>query len=305
MVAPTRLDDNAVLSARVDLSPTLAIFRVRPDDGVPVGDAWFTPGQYVTVGINNDARPELGGVERPMSIASAPHEHRFLEFYIRRITDPVSANPLTRLLWGCPVGNRLFVRLRPKGRFTIDDTVDRDDRRMRVLVAAGTGLAPFMSMVRSAAYSAEQTLERYAVLHGASFAHELGYREELEELSRSRGLRYLPTVSRPDDQWHGDTGRVDDFFRPQRIGATEHLLGLRDGALGPREAVVYVCGLRGTVEQVLRRLLTRGFIPGDRRLRSALGFAESVPGSLFWEQYDREPITVSLDDTDARRQHAK
>jgi NAD(P)H-flavin reductase len=46
----TALTGNATLLERIDLDPTLAIFRIRPDD-LPSGDApWFVPGQYVTLG---------------------------------------------------------------------------------------------------------------------------------------------------------------------------------------------------------------------------------------------------------------
>jgi len=292
MSAPARLDYNAVLSERIDLSPSLAIFRVQPDHGVPAGDAWFTPGQYVTIGLNNEALRELGAVERPMSIASSPQERRYLEFYVRRVERPASRNPLTRLLWERPIGSRLFVRLHPKGRFTIVDTVGASDRRVRVFVSAGTGLAPFMSIVRSAVRESDRSIERCVVLHGASYVHELGYQAELEALSVSRGLRYLPTVSRLAQQWHGSRGRVEDFFLPERIETTECSLGLDRGTLAPQRAVIYVCGLRGTVDQVVGRLLGRGFVPADRRMRSGLSIAEGAPGSLFWEQYDHERRTT-------------
>lgn len=63
---------NATIAEREDLTPALAVFRVRPDEGFPGDGSWFTPGQYLTLGLNNEVKPELGSVRRPMSIASAP-----------------------------------------------------------------------------------------------------------------------------------------------------------------------------------------------------------------------------------------
>jgi hypothetical protein len=53
---------------------------------------------------------------------------------------------------------------------------------------------------------------------------------------------------------------------------------------------VYVCGFKDTIAGAVRRLLRRGYIPEDRRLRRMLGIAESAPPSLFFEQYDLEPV---------------
>jgi hypothetical protein len=60
--------------------------------------------------------------------------------------------------------------------------------------------------------------------------------------------------------------------------------------LRPEHAVVYVCGFRDTIAGAVRRLLGRGYIPEDRRLRRMLGIAEPSAPNLFFEQYDLEPV---------------
>ncbi len=119
---PGELTYNATLVDRHDLTSTLAIFTVRPDnplDGAPP----FVPGQYLTLGLNNEELPHLGSVRRPMSIASCPAEPATVEFFIRLITNTKSENPLTPLLFRMNVGDRIFLRARPAGKFTITDTV--------------------------------------------------------------------------------------------------------------------------------------------------------------------------------------
>ena len=294
---PGALTYNATLVDRHDLSSTLAIFTVRPDnplDGAPP----FVPGQYLTLGLNNEELPHLGSVRRPMSIASCPAEPATVEFFIRLITNTKSENPLTPLLFKMNVGDRIFLRARPAGKFTITDTVGEEDPRHRVLVAAGTGLAPFMSMVRQDRLrGTDSTLARSAVLHGASYPSDLGYREELVGLCEANRLRYLTTVSRPKEapEWNGDSGRVEDYFLPDRIEETDERLGLGRGGLTPERAAVFVCGLQGTIGMVLSHLVARGFVPDVRRIRRALEVPDDVPSSLFYEQYDTRPV-IELDD---------
>ena len=282
---------NATLVERLDLTPQLAVFKVRPDEPI-AGDPQFIPGQYVTLGMNNEEKPELGSVRRPMSIASAPEERDVLEFYIRYVTYPESDNPLTHLLWKANAGDRMFMRAKAVGKFTVADTVGDDDPRYRVCVAAGTGLAPFLCMVRSLHMrDPGADLGQYAIMHGASYPADLGYREELEELA-GHGMRYLASISRPQEtpDWTGDVGRVEDYFLPDRLEDTEHKLGLDSGGLRPDRALIFICGLQGTIGRIIERLVSRGFVPENRKLRRALGVPDDVHASLFFEQYDSTPV---------------
>ncbi len=282
---------NATLVERVDLTSLLAIFKVRPDEPI-AAEPQFIPGQYLTLGMNNEQQPELGSVRRPMSLASAPEERDALEFYIRYVNHPESDNPLTHLLWRAKAGDRLFMRPKAVGKFTIADTVGDGDPRLRVCVGAGTGLAPFYCMARSAHLrDPEADLSYYAILHGASYPADFGYREELEALER-HGLRYLPSISRPKEspEWQGDCGRVEDYFLPERLTELEERLGLGAGGLTPERAVIFICGLQGTIGRIIERLVPRGFVPENRKLRRALEVPEDVPASLFFEQYDTTPV---------------
>ncbi len=268
--------DNATLVERIELDPTLIIFRIRPDAVPPSGEPWFLPGQYVTIGA--------AGVQRAYSIASEPGERRWLEFYIRFAREPETVSPLTHMLWTMPVGTRLHVGDKIAGRFTLERTVAAGDTRVKVLVAAGTGLAPFVSMVRHAERTGDGVgLSRLAVLHGVSHPHELAYRDELTDAVSRFGLRYHPTVSRPagHPEWTGLTGRVESLLEDGRLDSFE---------LRPDHATVYVCGFRNTIAGSVRGLLGRGYIPEDRRLRRMLAIPDQMPPSLFFEQYDLEPV---------------
>ncbi|MEM6295219.1 MAG: hypothetical protein AAGA54_28365 [Myxococcota bacterium] len=293
------LDYNATVTQRIDLEPTLSVFRLKPD--APFSSepgAWFVPGQYLTIGMNravvegaDDPRPV--SVRRPMSIASAPEDEGDVEFYIRKVGTPESDLPLTHLMWPIQVGDRMYCRPNPAGKFTVEDTCGAEDARLKVTLAAGTGLAPFVSMVRSRiAKDASADLSDFAVLHGASYPTGLGYREELAGLAGSNGLKYLPTISRPQqvEGWTGFEGRAEALFGEANMPKTEVALGLGEGGLLPTNAVVLICGLQGTIANALLALIPRGFVPDNRRLRRVLEVPEDAKASVFWEQYDSTPV---------------
>jgi hypothetical protein len=62
------------------------------------------------------------------------------------------------------------------------------------------------------------------------------------------------------------------------------------GGFTPARAVVLICGLQGTIGSTLGSLVERGFVPDFKRIREALGVPTDAPASLFYEQYDTEPV---------------
>lgn len=283
---PKPVEYNATVSEWHPLSDSLAIFRVKQD--APM--ATFLPGQYTVLGLNSGD----GSVSRAYSIASAPESIASdgLEFYIRKVGEPRSEMPLTHLLFNLKPGDRIWSGLKPRGKFTLNDCCGGEaDPRLKILVAAGTGLAPFTSMVKSAYLRKGTVPKDFAIVHGVSHAYDLGYRKELETLMNGGPHeRYVPTISRPLADWHGAQGRVESHFEPEKLLALESRLGVGAGFVRPENAVVFICGLHGTIHNTLLSLLDRGFVPEDRKLRRALWIPESTHASIFFEQYDTEPI---------------
>jgi ferredoxin--NADP+ reductase len=137
----------------------------------------------------------------------------------------------------------------PKGKFVLEP----DDRRTHLFVSTGTGIAPFISMVRETQAAGDP--RRTVMLHGCSYVDELGYREELEAWERegTYPVTYVPTVSRPDDPrnagWEGRRGRVEHV-----VADVCHDLGLRAD-----RTVVYICGNPEMILNVEAVLMDRGF----------------------------------------------
>jgi len=245
------LEPNATLTARIDLTASIARFIVRPDDGVGV----FEPGQYFALGLTVDDRPLL----RPYSTSSGRGTRSELEFLIRLVPD----GAFTPRLWALRIGDRLRIG-RAKGLFTLDP----GDPRTHLFVATGTGLAPCLSMleslirddaerpVGSGAAGAASASPRAIIVHGVSRVDELAYRDRLERLASDRSdVRYAPVVSRPADPasagWMGLTGRLDVGLG--RICDTH--------GLEPARSVAYICGNPEMITAAREILAEGGFSP--------------------------------------------
>jgi len=209
---------------RRDLSPDLCIVRVNPG-----GPLEYRAGQYATLGlIHNGAR-----IERAYSMVSSPYEDA-LEFFV----ELVPSGGLTPSLFQLQSGDMLLCRKIAKGRFLLGL---RSGRKNHLLISTVTGIAPFVSYVRTiyrdwkGGSSLMPGDHRFFCLQGASYTFEFGYREELaRHASEAPWFDYVPTVSRPwdDPAWTGETGRVDDLLRKY----------IEVWNLRPEETTAYLCG---------------------------------------------------------------
>lgn len=253
----------ATLVSRDDVTPTLAVFRLLPDDGVPA----FQAGQFVTLGLPCGRDGEVHW--RAYSVASPPSETRWLELYVRLALAPAPGH-FTTALWALAPGARLQHR-GVAGAFTIEATRPDGTPETRALlcIAGGTGLAPFVSYALE--MRARAVPRALTIVHGASHVEELGYRDVLEQVARdTRGagedrfrLRYVPTLSRPGDPrnagWSGETGRAESLLAPDSTGACrlDAILGRR---IVPEDFVAHACGWSGTIQGTLEALEARGFV---------------------------------------------
>jgi len=198
----------------------------------------FNPGQYATLGLMG---PASKLVQRPMSISSSADDTSEYEFFIRLVL----AGEFTPLLWERRLGDPINIK-GAKGRFVL-----QDDGRTGLLVASGTGLAPFMSMIDTLR-DRGQTHD-LVLLHGVSHDYDLAWRDELEAIAASGSflLRYAGSVSRPLQcpGWRGLTGRVEAVV-PGQLDAY---------GLSPDNATIYLCGNPDMISTVEEIALARGF----------------------------------------------
>ncbi len=232
---------NARLVERTNFSDERAKFVFEPERSVH-----FKPGQYATLGV-------LDGeivIQRAYSIVSSPHE-TFLEFFI----ELVKHGSLTPHIWDLQEGDSILLRERIVGSFCLDPA----GPHKRLLVATGTGVAPFVSMARWKANELREGRDdgdEFLVLQGGSRPQDLGsYREELSTLSRDGWLVYVPTISRPweDPDWTGEAGRVEDTIRKHADNRS----------FTGHNSVAYLCGNPDMIEYA-KPLLKRAQFTKER-----------------------------------------
>ncbi|WP_445145949.1 ferredoxin--NADP reductase [Dyella sp. Tek66A03] len=220
---------------------SLFSFRTTRDPGFR-----FDSGQFVMIGLEVDGRPLM----RAYSIASANYEEH-LEFFSIKVPN----GPLTSRLQHLRPGDPLIVSRKPTGTLVLNDL---KPGRHLYLLGTGTGLAPFLSLVRD-----PETYERFdkiVIAHGvrnisdlayADFLqHELLQHEYLGELAREK-LIYFPTVTR---EAFRNQGRITDAIVD---GAMSQAIGLP--ALDPATDRVMLCGSPAMLDDTSALLDSRGF----------------------------------------------
>ncbi|HSW05648.1 ferredoxin--NADP reductase [Aquabacterium sp.] len=169
----------------------------------------FQSGQFTMIGLPVDGRPLL----RAYSMVS-PHWEETLEFLSIKVSD----GPLTSRLQHIRVGDTVLVGRKASGTLLLQNLLP--GRRL-YLLSTGTGLAPFMSVIRDP--EVYERFETVILVHGCRQAAELAYAERIQrELPQhellgemiGKQLLYYPTVTREAFRHQGritsllETGRL-------------------------------------------------------------------------------------------------
>jgi ferredoxin--NADP+ reductase len=248
---------NAIIAQRHDLGQGVWVIYVVPDGWtLPV----FEAGQYATMGLPGTA-PRWSGadpepplkhpeklIKRAYSIVSSPLERDHLEFYLVLI----KSGTLTPRLFRLQPGDRLWLSPKIIGSFVLGRAPS--DANL-VFVATGTGIAPYVSMLRTIVGPNMQ--RKIALLHGVRATQDLGYRKEMLAIQRvCPNFAYFPTVSRPQNEvvpWKGMTGHVQQVWES---GALEEKWGFKPT---PKDTHFFLCGSPGMIESMVAVLSKDGF----------------------------------------------
>jgi ferredoxin-NADP reductase len=186
------------VSEKVDETPEVLIIGMKPEDGKPNA---FDPGMFMMLrGI--DKQTGEAHVGRALSIASDPSAVD-MEFFI--IKNPTHGEHIGRSHFNDVEPGDPFLLKGPSGQFKFDPNKDKKV----IFIAGGTGLAPFMSMLRHMKVVNADT--DVVMLYSIKFPTEVIRRDELNGFIQQRKLKLTVTVTRPveGDGWTGQTGHVD------------------------------------------------------------------------------------------------
>lgn len=206
----------------------------------------FENGHFTMVGLPGEGKPAL----RAYSIASANYEDH-LEFLSIKVQD----GALTSRLQHLKVGDEVLLGKKPVGSLVLTDL---HPGRCLYLFATGTGLAPFMAIIRDP--DAYMRYEKVVLVHGVRRISDLAYREYLsEEFPKHEYLGecvreqflYYPTVTREPFEHQG---RITALLASGRI---QQDLGLP--TLDPSQDRAMICGSIAMLEDLSTLLDNRGF----------------------------------------------
>lgn len=216
----------------------------------------FSAGQFIRVGMDIDGER----IGRPYSLVNAPHETPH-EIYFSIVPE----GPLSPRLAQLQQGDAFWVVPKPKGFLILDEV---PDARHLWLLATGTAIGPFLSILKTAAPWSR--FEKIILGHSVRTRNELSYQGTIHELLERHPaqFQFIPFITREP---------CDDHLC-QRIpasiesGALEQKTGL---ALMPELAHVLLCGNSGMLQDVLISLEKRGMKRHRRR----------EPGQVSMEKY--------------------
>ena len=225
----------------------------------------FSNGHFTMIGLMSNNKPLL----RAYSIAS-PNYEEHLEFLSIKVED----GPLTSKLKDIQVGDSIIVGKKPTGTLLIDYLIPGKNL---YLLSTGTGLAPFMSVIRDP--DTYEKFEKIILVHGVREVNELAYHdylttelpqhEFLGEMVSSQFI-YYPTVTR--ENYH-HMGRITHLIETNKLTRD---IGFPD--LDQKNDRVMICGSNEFLKDIKKMLEARQFkegnttIPGDFVIEKA--FAE-------------------------------
>ncbi len=252
---------NCVVTQIIQVSPIMKIFRIKPN-------GWQLPeyksGQFVALALpptakkcaeatehQEDISPDKM-VKRAYSIASSSSQD-YVEFYITL----VHSGALTPRLFNLEIGDKIWMGKKATGMFTIAEIPE--DQNV-ILIATGTGVAPYISMLRA---NALKRTGKIMVIHGAANSWDLGYSSELNLLeSMFDNFSYHPTITEPMKEpagWSGDVRFIQDIWEDNIV---EKSLGFRPTA---QDSHIFLCGNPKMVNGMVEHLEKDGFVEHSRR----------------------------------------
>lgn len=225
----------------------------------------FTPGHYTRLGLGS--ADDM--VWRPYSLTSARNDD-FLEFIAILVPGGAFSEKLRQLR----VGDTINVDKACYGFLTVDQLAPG---RELWLLASGTGLGPFMAILREPAVW--QNWQRLILVHSVRHAAELAWREEITSMSAvlpaptlraeaTAKLSYIPIVTR-------EPGATALAARIPLLLADGRLEAAAGAALSLADSRLMVCGNPELAKEMRQFLTERGFATNRR----------GVPGQMAFEKY--------------------
>ncbi len=189
-------------------TPDVNLYKFRPIDNMKLN---FDPGMFVMIKYKDDVQE----ISRAFSIASEPNSET-LDFYIHLINGRFTSKLANAKI------NDIYYITGPYGQFKFNS-----DQKKVLFIAGGTGIAPFVSMLK---YIKTINSDIDIILfYSVRFSNEIIAKNELKEFENQLKLKTVITVTRDDNDWNGEKGHITKNMIEKYI---------KDG----NERTAYICG---------------------------------------------------------------
>jgi ferredoxin-NADP reductase len=191
----------------------------------------FEAGQFITIKIEDNTPPCF----RAYSINCCPQKDKNqFNLCIKIVENGRGSNWLKSLKPGDE-----FIFIGPNGKFTFVTPPSKS----ALFIATGTGLAPLKSMIED--QLGKGNTQKMHLIFGVRHKEDIFYQELLKNLSEKHSnFTYSITLSKPEEEWEGDKGRVTTILEKTNID--------------PNGTEVYICGLNDMIDSIKQLLTEKG-----------------------------------------------
>lgn len=250
----------------------------------------YKPGQYLTLQFNIKGE----NVRRSYSLCSSPNLEEPLRIGVKRVKDGLVSNYINDQL---SVGDTVEI-MPPDGRFIAD--VDAQHYKSYYLFAAGSGITPILSILRTVLYTEEQS--HVYLFYGNRNKASIMFDQELEVLQQQYPERFVleHTLSKAKSKWGLWSKSSDDTYRKGRIDAKAIQWFINEYPPYAQNAEYYICG-PGTMIDNTKNALKAIDVPEDRIFMESFGGTiaegpkkEGVANATLIAHLDGEAIEVTV-----------
>ena len=210
---------------------TETLFRIRTERPRSYR---FTAGEFVMIGLED-------APNRAYSLTSGPYDD-YLEFYSIKVQD----GPLTSKLQHIKVGDTIKVGDKPTGTLTLANLELGGDLW---LLATGTGIAPFISLLRD-----PETYDHFDQIHVYWSVRTSAELQAYDSFLQEQSIKYTATVTQ-DPTWAYKKMRITHIIKSGEIAPN----------LEPKEHKIMICGNLEFNKEVAYMFDGWGFKEGTRK----------------------------------------
>ncbi|MEA3470748.1 MAG: FAD-binding oxidoreductase [Thermodesulfobacteriota bacterium] len=264
---------NIKVSEIIEETPSSKTLRLISTDGYLPS---FQAGQYINIFVN------LAGIRssRPYSIASSPAQTAYYDVTVRRVEDGFVSN---YLLDEIKVGDS-FVSTSPAGLFYYNPLFHRNNL---VFLAGGSGITPFMSMIRDVT---DRGLERdITLIYGSRDPEDIIFKEELEERAKRHGnFIFTPVISEPPSSYSGHTGFITAELMRELLGDIKDKMFY---LCGPEEIYNFCLPELDKLGVPKKKIRQEVFGP-PKKVTEEPGWPSGVPGDATFEVRIKDGMSI-------------